>query len=215
MVNPQTVGSRKARLLDHRRQVFPSANPVGTNLDVPHSDSVSPSLVRSTSERGRQVYRVVQLALVQTLRLALVMIGCSPCARASRHNRSSEYEIPNARRYAEVARHRVTMMAKMSQSMAAQARCLGKLPTMHGIVNQEIRNVSEDHAARCSAGQVTIHMLDWDWEPGAKDEAGRPTAQALPDFLVLVSPEPSLAYRAELETFDRSEIRRLLVKPPG
>jgi hypothetical protein len=65
--------------------------------------------------------------------------------------------------------------------------------------------------------QVTIHMFDWDMEPGAKDEAGRPTDQALPDFLVLVSPEPvpAPAYRAELETFDRSEIRRLLLKPPG
>jgi hypothetical protein len=65
--------------------------------------------------------------------------------------------------------------------------------------------------------QVTIHMLDWDDEPGAKDESGRPTANALSDFLILVSPEPrpNSVYRVELETFDRSEIRRKLLKRPG
>src|SRR6266581_4172822 len=54
--------------------------------------------------------------------------------------------------------------------------------------------------------QLTIHMLDWDLEPGAKDESGRPTADARSDFLVLVSPEPApdTVYRRELETFDRS-----------
>jgi hypothetical protein len=65
--------------------------------------------------------------------------------------------------------------------------------------------------------QVTIHILDWDLEPGAKDESGRPTANALPDYLVLVSPEsaPDFAYRTELETFDREKLRRELLKPAG
>jgi hypothetical protein len=65
--------------------------------------------------------------------------------------------------------------------------------------------------------QVTIHMLDWDDEPGAKDGSGRPTANALSDFLILVSPEPTpnSVYRVELETFDRSEIRKKLLKRPG
>jgi hypothetical protein len=53
--------------------------------------------------------------------------------------------------------------------------------------------------------QVTVHLLDWDKEPGATDAAGQPTAQALPDFVVLVSPEPTTrpSYRMRLETFDR------------
>ena len=64
--------------------------------------------------------------------------------------------------------------------------------------------------------QVTIHMLNWDDEPGAKDETGRPAAHALPDFLILVSPEPTpnSVYRTELETFDRAEIRRKLRERP-
>lgn len=55
--------------------------------------------------------------------------------------------------------------------------------------------------------QVTVHMLDWDKEPGARDSAGKPTAQALPDFVVLVSPEstPRPSYRMRLETFDRPD----------
>ncbi len=55
--------------------------------------------------------------------------------------------------------------------------------------------------------QVTAHLLDWEAEPDAKDEAGKPTVQALPDFVVLVSPEPtpSPSYRVRLETFDRPE----------
>jgi hypothetical protein len=61
--------------------------------------------------------------------------------------------------------------------------------------------------------QVTIHMLNWDDEHGATDESGRPADHALSDFLILVSPEPTpnSVYRVELETFDRSEIRRKLV----
>ncbi len=55
--------------------------------------------------------------------------------------------------------------------------------------------------------QVTVHLLDWEAESGAKDEAGQPTAQALPDFVVLVSPEPTPgpSYRVRLETFDRPD----------
>jgi len=86
----------------------------------------------------------------------MLTIALPARARSSRPNRSSKYQIPNARRHSEVTRHRVTMMTKMSEPMAAQPRLLIKLPMMHGIVDHKIRNVSENHAARRSAGDLHV-----------------------------------------------------------
>ncbi|GGU73261.1 hypothetical protein [Lentzea flava] len=36
---------------------------------------------------------------------------------------------------------------------------------------------------------VIVHLIDWKAEPGSMDGEGRPTAAALPDFLVEVAPE--------------------------
>jgi hypothetical protein len=57
-------------------------------------------------------------------------------------------------------------------------------------------------AGRCA---VTIHLIQWDAEPGAKDQHGRPAPGALPDFIVLISSQPAegTSYRGELQTFDR------------
>jgi hypothetical protein len=51
---------------------------------------------------------------------------------------------------------------------------------------------------------VTIHLIEWDAEPGAKDAQGKPTPEALPDFVVLISPEHTTdsPYRTRLQTFD-------------
>ncbi|MFI9503113.1 hypothetical protein [Nocardia sp. NPDC052566] len=49
---------------------------------------------------------------------------------------------------------------------------------------------------------VTIHLLDWEAEPGAMDVQGHATASALPDFVVLVEPTVETSFRTELETFD-------------
>jgi hypothetical protein len=35
---------------------------------------------------------------------------------------------------------------------------------------------------------VTVHQIAWDEEPGAVDEEGNPSADALPDFLIIVNP---------------------------
>ncbi len=52
---------------------------------------------------------------------------------------------------------------------------------------------------------VTIHLIDWDSEPGARDADGKPAATALPDFVVLINPErtASSSYRTRLQAFDR------------
>lgn len=58
------------------------------------------------------------------------------------------------------------------------------------------------HTGRWS---VTISMIDWGAEPGQKDDAGQPTPTALPDFTLLINPEPSTAahHRTKVQTFDR------------
>jgi hypothetical protein len=55
--------------------------------------------------------------------------------------------------------------------------------------------------------QVIVHFLDWEAEPGALNQSGQPTAQALPDFVVLISPEPvpNPSYRVRLKTFEHPE----------
>jgi hypothetical protein len=52
---------------------------------------------------------------------------------------------------------------------------------------------------------VTIHVIQWDAEPGAKDTQGKPASGALPDFVVLISPESTTGnpYRTRLQTFDQ------------
>ena len=58
------------------------------------------------------------------------------------------------------------------------------------------------------AGQcaVTIHLIDWAAEPGAKDRHGRPAPAALPDFVILISPSTQdKRYRTGLQTFDRPD----------
>ena len=59
-----------------------------------------------------------------------------------------------------------------------------------------------------SAGEytVTVHLIEWEKEPGAKDTQGHPTPDALPDFVVLVNqPEGTgQRYCQETSTFDPS-----------
>lgn len=51
---------------------------------------------------------------------------------------------------------------------------------------------------------VTIHVIEWDAEPGAKDAQGKPSAGALPDFIVFITPAGTTGtpYRTQLQTFD-------------
>jgi hypothetical protein len=53
---------------------------------------------------------------------------------------------------------------------------------------------------------VTIHLIDWAAEPGATDAHGKLVSGALPDFVVLISPDsvPGNPYRTLLQTFDRT-----------
>ncbi|WP_204035672.1 hypothetical protein [Micromonospora qiuiae] len=51
---------------------------------------------------------------------------------------------------------------------------------------------------------VTIHLIDWKAEPGTADPDGKPTTNALSDFIIEIYPESgSEEYRLSLATFDR------------
>jgi len=54
---------------------------------------------------------------------------------------------------------------------------------------------------------VTVHMIDWAKEPGSRDQDGRPTPDALPDFVVLLVPDSGGPYRTRVVTFDRESAR--------
>jgi hypothetical protein len=54
--------------------------------------------------------------------------------------------------------------------------------------------------------EVQVHLIDWKAEPGAADADGKPTKDALGDFVIEISqqvPETSRQYRRSLETFSR------------
>jgi hypothetical protein len=52
---------------------------------------------------------------------------------------------------------------------------------------------------------VTIHLIDWDAEPSARNAHGKPAPRTLPDFVILISPEGAKGNprRTRLQTFDR------------
>jgi hypothetical protein len=51
---------------------------------------------------------------------------------------------------------------------------------------------------------VTVHLVDWEAEPGSKEPSGQPVPGALPDFLVLVNPALSVeVFRQKIATFER------------
>ena len=54
---------------------------------------------------------------------------------------------------------------------------------------------------------VTVHLIEWDAEPGARDGDGSPAAGALPDFVVLVNPLAVFdgSFRVAVETFERPD----------
>lgn len=64
-----------------------------------------------------------------------------------------------------------------------------------------------DDAVELAVGEgeheVVLHIIDWHSEPGSTTEDGKPSPQALPDFVVLVSPtsENGGPYRDEIVTF--------------
>ncbi|NDZ77157.1 hypothetical protein G3I19_01180 [Streptomyces sp. SID10853] len=52
---------------------------------------------------------------------------------------------------------------------------------------------------------VLVHLIDWKAEPGMLEANGKPSAGALPDFVVEIADEiaPSAGHRTEVMTFDR------------
>lgn len=52
---------------------------------------------------------------------------------------------------------------------------------------------------------AVVHLVDWQAEPGSRGADGKPSAGALPDFIVEIFAEVQggLKYRTKVETFDR------------
>jgi hypothetical protein len=52
---------------------------------------------------------------------------------------------------------------------------------------------------------VTVHLIDWAAEPGARDASGKPAQDTLPDVVVLVSPAPDDGhFRTAVSTFGKA-----------
>ena len=66
------------------------------------------------------------------------------------------------------------MMTEMSEPKATQPRLLGKLPTVHGIVNQKIPNVSGNQAACGSACNLDVPNEREKEKQGRKDDDADP-----------------------------------------
>lgn len=51
---------------------------------------------------------------------------------------------------------------------------------------------------------VTVHLIDWPGEPGARSADGTPASTALSDFVVLLNPVTAeTRYRTSLDTFEK------------
>jgi hypothetical protein len=52
---------------------------------------------------------------------------------------------------------------------------------------------------------VVVTLIDWGAEPGSRESDGRPSAAALPDFILLINPLDGAhaRFRTAVQTFDR------------
>ena len=48
---------------------------------------------------------------------------------------------------------------------------------------------------------VTVHLIDWEMDPASVDSSGRPTENALPDFVVVIGTAIDGAFRTRVRTF--------------
>lgn len=55
---------------------------------------------------------------------------------------------------------------------------------------------------------IQVHLISWDQEPGSKGSDGKPTENALPDFIVFVFPNDGTvkSFRQEVETFRHEDM---------
>jgi hypothetical protein len=73
-----------------------------------------------------------------------------------RQNYSAKCKIPKTRRYSKVTRYGIAMMTEMPEPVAAHPRPFAKVPTVHRIVNQKVRYVSDDQPACGSEGNFDV-----------------------------------------------------------
>ena len=55
---------------------------------------------------------------------------------------------------------------------------------------------------------VFLNLIDWNQEPGALDESGKPTKNSLPDLIIFISKQEEKEYRKEIQTFDKNDSLR-------
>lgn len=74
---------------------------------------------------------------------------------------------------------------------------------------EDVSSTGHDHRCCFEPVQgeysVVIHMIDWEAEPGMKENDGSPGPNALSDFVVIINPMApgATGFRTKLVTFDR------------
>lgn len=64
---------------------------------------------------------------------------------------------------------------------------------------------ASSNAIPIAAGRyaVTINLIDWKADLPSVDSSGKPTENALPDFVIVIEPAIDGPYRTEVQTFER------------
>ena len=131
-----------------------------------------------TPNSKNQGLKPLAAAEVHSALLSLTKGDWSGRVRPFWYNRSTKYEIPNARRHSKVTRHWVVMMTKMTEPMATHPRLLIKLPSVDGIVYQEVRNISDNQAACRSASNLDVPREREKEKEGRKADAAYPNRRS-------------------------------------
>jgi hypothetical protein len=60
------------------------------------------------------------------------------------------------------------------------------------------------NSAPLAAGRysVTVNLIDWKADPASVDSSGKPTKNALPDFVVVIGPASNVSFRTKVQTFE-------------
>ncbi len=99
----------------------------------------------------------------------------------------------------------LTVSSALYQFRSSGTVCLSGIEYIGGELESE-----EVGVLKIPSGEyaVTVHMIAWDGEPGAKDAQGNPGPNALPDLVVLANPieHEKMEFSISRETFSRGAL---------
>ena len=108
---------------------------------------------------------------------------------------------------AKLSQREQTYLTVSSQPYLLKTNGKIALSGMETVGKSPIHNIKTFDVA---AGEyvVQIHLIAWDQEPGSKGPDGKPTDNALPDFIVFISPNEGTikSFRQDVETFSREDV---------